>query len=662
MRTIPFTVKKESSPDFNCSSFCKVKYLLSFLLVTLLVLPKLNAQESREIDSLQEVLSKKLVPEKRIASLYALGKAYFNASDYRKALETDRKLIEVISKSGTLADSAKAFRHIGLVMLEMSWYDESLNYFMKAQALYGALGDSAKQATSLMNVGIVHDCLGNTPMSLTYYNKALDYFTQIRDESGIANCKLNIGILLTKQKQFEKASEHFIEASEIYKKTNNMAYVGASYINLALALKNQKKFDLALDYLDKSFEIFTNLNDKLHIGYYHVNIGELLLQLNRLDEAKPHLDKARELAEDMEVMELKVRSYEFLSDYYLKRKDFKGAYEMLLKSKTFNDSTLNAEMVKKVSQIQYHYEIAKREAENVQLVKQNLQKELKLTQRTTMVYILIALLLLIAVVVVILLLWNRSKHKANLQLEAKNRLINAQKEELIKLNASKDKFLSLLAHDIKNPLSAILGISDILRTDYAELKEEERMGFINDIHSSSSNLFEIVTTLLNWAISQNGMISHQPKEFDLNTLCHNSVNRLQPIAKLKDISLYHESNLEHSAFADDNMIMSVVQNLLTNAIKYSYRGGKITVKTAESEGMVEVAVIDEGTGISEENQSKLFRYDMLYRSKGTTGESGTGIGLILCKEFIERNNGKIWVESEINKGSSFKFTLPASSN
>jgi signal transduction histidine kinase len=262
------------------------------------------------------------------------------------------------------------------------------------------------------------------------------------------------------------------------------------------------------------------------------------------------------------------------------------------------------------------------------------------------------------VLVVILILWNRSKHRANIELAAKNKLILNQKDELVKLNASKDKFLSILAHDIKNPLGAILGISDILNSDYPDLTEEERKGFIKDIHTSSTNLFEIINTLLNWSISQNGMISYQPREFTIGGLCQTSINKLQSIAKLKDVSLVNQADEKMSVFADDNMIMTVLHNLICNAIKFSHRGGEILLMTEVKDGMAEVSVVDSGVGISAENQAKLFRYDQSYRSKGTSGETGTGIGLILCKDFIERNNGRIWVESEVNKGSKFKFTLP----
>ncbi|MBK7213317.1 MAG: tetratricopeptide repeat-containing sensor histidine kinase [Bacteroidales bacterium] len=655
-------LKSKQLSSFSLSS-SKVNSLLSIfrncILIFILSIPLISKGEN-EIDSLMNAFKQQSNPKDQISSLSALGKAYHNAADYRNALETDRKLLDLVSKYGTKIDSAQVLRHLGLVMMEMSWYDESLNYLMQAQQVYGEAGDYAKQATSLMNVGIVHDYLGNLPMSLAYYNKALSYFEKHKDEVGIANCKLNIGIVLTKQKKYEPACQHFLDAAAIYERTNNITSLASAYINLGLAYKNQKKYDLAMEYHKKSYDIFTSMNDKLRICFYHLNMGELLLQMDQIDASKPHLDEAKKLAESMASMQLKARAYEFLSDYYKHKRDFENAYNYLIKSKEINDSTLNAETVKKVSQIQYHYEIAKRESENVKLVKQNLQKELVLSQRNTTIYIMAAMLLLIVFLVVILLLWNRSKHNANLLLEAKNKLILSQKEELIKLNASKDKFLSVLAHDIKNPLSAILGVSDILKTDYEQLQESERKGFINDIFTSSSNLFDIVNTLLNWSISQNGMISYQPRDFNIGELSQNTMDKLQTIAKLKDVSLTMDEHDDISVFADDNMVMSVIHNLICNAIKYSHKGGTVYVRNLIKDGSALIGISDAGIGISPENQSKLFRYDQSFRSKGTSGESGTGIGLLLCKEFAERNNGKIWIESETGQGSTFWFTLPLS--
>jgi signal transduction histidine kinase len=367
------------------------------------------------------------------------------------------------------------------------------------------------------------------------------------------------------------------------------------------------------------------------------------------------------LAKTLDSKNLLGRAYEFLSDYNAARKNFDAAYTYLNKAKLINDSILNAETAEKVNQIQYQYEIARREAENEHLVKQNLNKELQLSKKNMTLYILTGIILLIAILVLLLVSQNRIKLKANHQLEAKNKLIGSQKEELIKLNASKDKFLSILAHDIKNPLSSIYGISDLLVNDYDKLSAEEKKTFTRDIHTLSTNLFEIINTLLTWSTSQSGMIAYRPKPFPIAELCSKSVHNLQTVAKQKDITLEWKANESQMVMADENMILSVLHNLLNNAIKYSYHGTKIRIEVNEVDGFAQVSVIDTGTGLSPENQAKLFRYDQHFLNKGTAGESGTGLGLILCKDFVEKNGGIIRVESIVNKGSTFIFSLPLAS-
>jgi signal transduction histidine kinase len=253
----------------------------------------------------------------------------------------------------------------------------------------------------------------------------------------------------------------------------------------------------------------------------------------------------------------------------------------------------------------------------------------------------------------------RSKRRINARLEEQNKLIESQRDELVKLNASKDKFLSILAHDIKNPLSSIYGISDLLVNDYESLNDDEKKVFTRDIHTLSGNLFEIINTLLAWSSSQSGLISYHPSEFNINTLTDKVIHLLETIAKQKDIRLVNDTQPGLQVKADENMINSVLFNLIANSIKFSYKNSEIRVTASEISGMVHMAVIDTGQGLSPENQAKLFRYDQHYLGKGTAGESGTGLGLILCKDFVEKNGGTISVKSEPGKGSTFTFTLAA---
>lgn len=609
-------------------------------------------------DSLTLLLSKPQTPKEKINTLLALTKAYYTESDLEKALETGKQSLAVIRQYGTKTDSAKYFRLVGLIYLKKSWYDKSLENLMRAQQLYGESGDSSLQATSLMNIGIVHDYMQNSPMSLSYYEKALKYFKHKNDETGMAGCELNIAILLSKEKKYEQAIENFISASAIYEKTGNNSYLAAAYINQGLTYKKMGNYDLAIEYLNKAFGIWEKEDDKYHMCYYYMNMGEIMLDIKKTREAGQYLRQAEKLAQILGSQDLLAKTYEFMSDYNAARKDFASAYSYLNKSKQINDSILNAETTEKVSQIQYRYEIAKREADNEHLVKQNLDKELQLSKKNLFLYVLSAILLLIVLLAIVLVSQNRIRKKVNKQLTDKNKLIGQQKDELLKLNASKDKFLSILAHDIKNPLSSIQGISDLLVNDYDTLSNKDKRGFTQDINTLSLSLFEIINTLLTWSTSQSGMIAFRPKPFLMAELCRKSVRNLQTVAKQKDILLICRTDESLSVMADENMILSVLHNLISNAIKYSFHGANIFLETQRLEGFAQISVIDSGTGLTPNIQAKLFQYDQHFLKKGTAGETGTGLGLILCKDFVEKNGGTIRVESIVDKGSTFIFTLP----
>ena len=654
-----------SQPVAFCAEGCLgiKSYLISFFICCLVItsanLYAVTAPSNPESDSLKQVLTKKLAPQDKIKTLSALGKAYYLESDLENALKTDNELLVYISKHGTKADSAKCIRLIGLVYIQKAWYDKALENLMWAQHLFGEASDSAMQAKALMNVGIVHDCMNNYPMSLSYYNKALDYFKRTDNESGTADCQLNIAIVLAKQKNYEAACASLLSAASIYMKAGNDSYLAAAYINLGLTYKKMKKYDLAIEYLNKALAIWEKEDDQYHICYYYLNMGEIMLDMKKPNEAAPFLLQAEKRAQSLDAKDLQARAYEYLSDYYAVRKNFDNAYTYLYKSKQLNDSILNAETTEKVNQIEYRYEITKREVENDKLEKQNLSDKLELSTKNLTLYILSGVLVFIALLVLLLVKQNHLKRKANRVLEAKNNLIGFQKDELINLNASKDKFLSILAHDIKNPLSSIYGISELLIKEYDELTAEEKMIFTKDIHTLSVNLFEIINTLLTWSSSQSGLITHRPKPFLISDLCQKTISHLETVAKQKDIRLISHADKALSLMADENMIYSVLHNLLNNAIKFSHPGAEVRIETEPgNDGFAEISVIDTGMGLSPESKAKLFYYDQHYISKGTAGESGTGLGLILCKDFVEMNGGKIRVESTLNQGSTFVFTLP----
>lgn len=236
-------------------------------------------------------------------------------------------------------------------------------------------------------------------------------------------------------------------------------------------------------------------------------------------------------------------------------------------------------------------------------------------------------------------------------------------EELKELNATKDKFFSIIAHDLKNPFITIMGFSDILLADYNELSDEERKYYIEEMKKSADLSHNLLQNLLQWSRAQTGRIDYNPGKINLMSVVKENFNLLEKTAANKNIKFIHKISEDIFINADEAMLNTVLRNLLTNAVKFSYNNSQITL-AAENyhEKEIIVKVIDSGVGMNKNRVDSLFKLDTTNTTPGTANEAGTGLGLILCKEFIEKHGGRIWVESEEGKGTTFNFTLPKSDN
>jgi len=244
-------------------------------------------------------------------------------------------------------------------------------------------------------------------------------------------------------------------------------------------------------------------------------------------------------------------------------------------------------------------------------------------------------------------------------LESKNKKIEQSENELRVLNASKNKFFSIIAHDLKNPFHTVMGYSWLLSNDYELFTEEERRKFASDINQSTNNIFRLLQNLLEWSKSQTGRLVFTPKEIEFKRILENSVSVLRSLADQKNIVLKPDYNEDLILFADPLMIETVLRNLINNAIKFTPEDGLIEITANQIENHISICVKDSGIGISEEDAHNLFQIDSTVKRKGTNDEDGSGLGLILCKEFVHKNNGTIWVKSSLGSGSSFFFTVPA---
>jgi signal transduction histidine kinase len=232
--------------------------------------------------------------------------------------------------------------------------------------------------------------------------------------------------------------------------------------------------------------------------------------------------------------------------------------------------------------------------------------------------------------------------------------------KLQELNLTKDKLFSIIGHDLKNPFAVLLSASNLLMT-YLEKNDLPKVeSKANMIHNASKQGYSLLENLLEWARSQTGIIQCMPAVMNLKNSVSESMKLVEGQAKNKNITLTNEVPDDFYLVADEDLLSVVFRNLLSNAIKFTHAEGSVTVKVRTDGDRYEISVVDTGIGIPKEHQNKLFRIDTNYQRKGTEEEDSTSLGLILCKEFIEKHGGKIWVESEENKGSEFKFIIPVS--
>lgn len=267
--------------------------------------------------------------------------------------------------------------------------------------------------------------------------------------------------------------------------------------------------------------------------------------------------------------------------------------------------------------------------------------------------------LVISILILLLILlvaYAIDRHK---QVKIKNQELEKQAQQLSDLNQTKDKFVSVIAHDLRNPFHGLVGLTQVLVEDFDSMEPEKVRKFHNLIYQSAKQGYQLVLNLLECIRSQTGRINFSPERLDLSKIISDNIKLAKSTAQNKDISLINLVEPGLIVFADYNMIHTVIRNLISNAIKFSNPGGKVFIEGQKEDGQIVIKVKDEGVGMDSETMKNLFRIDVAQSSRGTSGESGTGLGLILCKEFITRHDGKILVESQKGEGSTFTIILPA---
>ncbi|MCK5028555.1 MAG: tetratricopeptide repeat protein [Bacteroidales bacterium] len=610
--------------------------------------------------------SQKRNDDKDIASYYnSIATTYTEIPDYKNAIENYILSLEITKTLNDDLTIANIYNSLGNIYHEISSYEEALKYFLDALKIYEKHDEKDGISMIYNNLGIVYQSLKENDKALTYYEKTLEMDRISGFKEGEATALNNIGTAYDEKGDKVKALEYYNEALEINKELDLTDGVAMALNNIGLIYLDLGEYEKAYKNLWESTEISKEINDLYSLSNNYNNLANLFLSQKQYNEAKNYLVLASELAKKLNVKEWLVESYELYSQLYTEQNDYKKAMEYFKLYSETKDSIFERASNNSLAEMKIKYETEFLETENKILKKDNKIHLLELQRQKNIKNYWIAFSILIFALAGLGFNQVRLKKKTNVLLKSKNKQLNDANEKLVQsennlkeLNATKDKFFSIIAHDLKNPFQSLLGFSETLFNQLDDLEKEDIIEYSRLINESSQNLFNLLGNLLQWAKSQLGSINVSPKDINLYESLDDILSLLKIPAEKKKITITNQVKEKTVIFADKHIVSTLLRNLISNAVKFTNIGGEIIISSEVVNKEVVISVKDNGKGISEENIKKLFKIDQEFSTKGTENESGTGLGLILCKELITQSNGKIFVESVLGKGSNFKFTLP----
>jgi signal transduction histidine kinase len=507
-------------------------------------------------------------------------------------------------------------------------------------------------------LGRINALLGKYEEAIENYEVVKSYKDKVEDPFVESEALFNLAQVYTLQGKYPLALETHKEALALRRSLGDKKTESQSLNDIGELYRLMKNEEKALANHVVALEIRQTLGDKRLLAKSYNNIGQLYFTQKNYQRAASNLELALAAAQESQDHEEMRKSYDLLSQCFEAVNDFKRAFEYKKNFVGINDLIQNEKNEQRIAETQNRYVIGQKQSQIESLDLIRIQKENELEKQLQFRNFLVAILALGAIVIVLILYLYAQKRRTNKKLKIAHDTVKNQNVELHELNATKDKFFSIISHDLKGPLNSLTSFSGLLINHTDSLSKDEIKMLAGDLDKSLKNLFALLENLLEWSRSQTGKIEFTPEQVDILSLLEQNRALLQTQASTKKISIQTLYSKPTRVQVHKQSINTVIRNLISNAIKFTPEGGTITVDAKEDNHMLEMSVKDNGVGMPEEVLGKLFRIDTKHTTKGTANEKGTGLGLILCKDFVEKNGGKIWVESEIGKGSTFHFTIP----
>jgi signal transduction histidine kinase len=450
------------------------------------------------------------------------------------------------------------------------------------------------------------------------------------------------------------------KAIEINKELNHLIGIGNNFANLAGFFADIHEWDSADTYIDSAIMIYSNVGMMQEKYDAWIVKAKNYLEQQQFPRALLTYDQILTFIDSADANQ-SINLHQLYNGFYLVHKNLKNTADALYWHEKYVEARTELAESEKIAQVfetETRLGAKQMKRENAHLKSENELKQRVIYSQKIISIISVAFLFIFAIII-ILLLQNRKKlQDANFNLEQKNQEIQKKTIELTHANATKDRFFSIIAHDLRNPFNALLGISDIIVTEARAKNDEEITDLAESLSETSKKTYDLLENLLEWSKSQRGILNMVPEDLNLNEEISRVLYSVGNNLKYKDITVHIDIDKSIRVRADERMLQVVLRNLIGNAIKFTNRRGKIEIDAHAQENFVRIVVSDNGIGMDAYTVTNLFKIEKTISTSGTENESGSGLGLILCEEFIKKQGGKIWAESELNKGSHFSFTLP----
>ncbi len=590
--------------------------------------------------------------------LNSLAAYHMNVGNYDTSIDLFEETIKTAEAAGLEDRAASARFNLGSILTNRGERTKGLRLLTQALDYFELEGDKKITTRILNNIAVNYHSWGMTDQALIYYEKAKDLYDGSDDAVGAVVVLNNIGEIYKDKGLYAEAIDIFKEITILSDSTDIGEYYKAfGWLGLAETYLLEERYNTARNYAQEALNVYEETSMQEGIANAKLVLSQVFLQEKNYFEALIFCDAGMEIAKSTGIQQLLQESFLVKSKIFEESGQYKLALEAYQDYSQLTDSLYEEKHSLELAQLRAELDLNEKQSEIDLLQKNNQIKDLQINRQKNQTRFLIIGMGLLIAVFVLTLIYSKTRKKANELLQLMNKQIYDQHEELKRVNETKDKFLSIIGHDLRNPIGAFKDVISQL-ADYPEMFSDElRTQILNELRVEAESTYFLLDNLLSWAKSQKSTIKFEPENVDLNATINNNILLNSRFSEGKNIKLIASLNGTKQVYADQNMVNLILRNLISNSVKFTPENGEVRIKTADYGEFVEVSVIDNGVGIAPDDIPRLFEKENHISTYGTNHEKGSGLGLLLCKEFVDKNGGRIWVDSKVGKGSTFSFTL-----